>query len=134
MSAAEQRRTVYGYDSAGRLETETISGVSTVVGQGLNSYGYDEAGRLRSWTDPGLVTTTYGWDDAGNRDRVGAVSWVFDARNRVTSSGGDSFVWSARGTLVSQSVSGVSTGFVFDGLGRMVMVDGLGYQYESPRT
>jgi YD repeat-containing protein len=128
----EQRRTVYGYDSAGRLETETISGVSTVVGQGLNSYGYDEAGRLRSWTNPAAQVTAYSWDDAGNRTGEGGVTSVYDARNRLTgSSNGDTFAWSARGTLVSQSVSGVSSDFVFDGLGRMVTVDGLGYQYDG---
>lgn len=127
-----QRQSQYGYDGAGRLASETISGTGSVVGQGVNSYTYDTAGRLLSWTAPSATTTSYGWDDSGNRTSNGAVTSTYDARNRLTgSSNGDSYTWSARGTMVSQTVGGQTSEYSFDGLGRMVSAAGVGVHYDA---
>lgn len=131
-NGSTQRQSVYAYDTAGRLVSETVAGAGSVVGQGVNSYTYDTAGRLVSWTAPSDTVTTYTWDDSGNRTSNGTVTSTYDARNRLTgSSNGDTYQWSPRGTMVSQTVGGVISDFTFDGLGRMVSAGGVGIHYDA---
>ncbi|MEX0847229.1 MAG: RHS repeat-associated core domain-containing protein, partial [Ilumatobacteraceae bacterium] len=88
-------------------------------GAGSNSYGYDNVGRLVSWTAPSGAVKVYGWDAAGNLTGNAGVSQVFDARNRLVSSGSVSYGWSARGTLTSTKAGTAAVVVsVFDGLGR----------------
>jgi RHS repeat-associated protein len=133
-SSLVQRSVLYGYDMNGNVSTETVAG--GVVGAGTFAYGYDWVDRLTSWSGPGVggvsVAVIYGWDGNGNRvSDAGGVS-VFDERNRVVSnSAGSVWEWSPRGTLVSSMVGGVTTGYSFDGLGRMTGVGGVTYGYDS---
>nr|WP_255283765.1 hypothetical protein [Saccharomonospora azurea] len=106
----------YGYDELGRIASDTVMGPDGVetasityewddedhlvakhteglAGAAENVYGYDRAGRLVSW-DNGDAVHTYEWDAAGNLTRDGAVSAVFDERNRLLSKAGLSLVTS----------------------------------------
>lgn len=91
--------TTFTFDPAGRLETE--DGPRTGVTDSL-SYDYDLAGRLTSATQNGItlpggstgVTTTYLWDDAGERVRISQPltstltqirDWTYDASGRMAS-------------------------------------------------
>lgn len=59
------------YDIAGNVmeKAQTVS-TAPASENGTWSYTYDPAGRLKTATDPGTVTTTYGYDGAGNRTSV----------------------------------------------------------------
>ena len=119
----------YQYNSAGRIATKTIGPVG-VAGAGANSYTYNLAGQLTSWTNPAAVTTSYGYDLAGNRTSNGATAIVFDARNRIVSEGTKTYTWTARGTL-NTITDGATTNYGFDGLGRMTGAAGVGYTYDA---
>jgi RHS repeat-associated protein len=128
---ATLRSATYGYDpSSTKLTTETIAPAGT-AGAGTNTYSYDLAGRLTSWQF-GATTTTYGWDDAGNRTSVGATTSTYDARNRlVSTSAGEIDTWTKWGALASQTIGGTTTNFTFDGLGRMTVDGNVTYTYDA---
>ncbi len=93
--------TTYSYDAAGNLAS--LDGPRTDANDSL-SYAYDLAGRLLTATQNGLilpgssntpVTTTYLWDDAGERVRVTQPmsttqslvrDWTFDPRSTAKTS------------------------------------------------
>jgi RHS repeat-associated protein len=93
----------YGYDLTGNLTSKTTS--SQFAGAGSNTYGYDQAGRLTSWNN-GSATTSYSYDSAGNRTKVGSTTYTYDARDQLTSDGTSSYSYSATGDL--SSVTGPS--------------------------
>ncbi|MDT3443840.1 RHS repeat-associated core domain-containing protein [Pseudofrankia sp. BMG5.37] len=109
----------YAYDDNDNLTSTTISG-SGVAGAGTQSYGYDWANRLTSWTNQASVTTSYGWDGAGNRTSAGGTSATYDARNRLASSGSTSYAYTARGTLSTKTTGSNVTTTVFDAFDRLV--------------
>ncbi|MFF7969369.1 hypothetical protein ACFZC3_28955 [Streptomyces sp. NPDC007903] len=84
----------YGYDAASHLKSRASTGTADA---GTQSYGYDWAGRLTSWTAANGSATPYAWDAAGNRTSAGGVTAVYDERNRLVSSGGNAYTYSARG-------------------------------------
>jgi len=74
----------YGYDSAGRLHTETIA-------RGTLTYGYDPAtGNLTSMTAPGGIGLTYGYDgillttEAWSGPVAGTVARSYDPTFRLS--------------------------------------------------
>jgi RHS repeat-associated protein len=132
-NASTLRSVSYGYDpTTTRLANETVSGTG-VAGAGTNTYGYDLAGRLTTWVRPGNTTTTYQWDDNGNRTAVGAVTSTYDERNRLLStSGGEVYTWTPRGTMLTRKVgTAATTNYVFDGLGRMTTAGTVVYTYDA---
>jgi RHS repeat-associated protein len=118
----------YGYDTDDQLTLKTTVGV---VGAGANSYTYDGLGRLATWTNPAAQTTTYTYDAASNRTGVanssGTRTTTFDQRNRPLSAAGggqpsQSWTWSPRGTMATDTLGGVTTTYTFDAFERMVSV------------
>ncbi|MEV4442187.1 LamG-like jellyroll fold domain-containing protein [Streptomyces sp. NPDC049577] len=129
----------YGYDTNGNLTSKNSTGLA---GPSNNTYTYDWADRLTSWNN-GTTTTAYGYDDSGNRIRVGSNVYAYDARDQLTSDGVNTYRYSARGTMTQQATaSGTPTAFasdafdqqltqgtqtyVTDALGRVVTANGAG--------
>lgn len=135
------------YDKDGKITQELIDGAVGAADRGVHRYVYTALGQLASWTAPSGVVTAYGYDKAGNRTSLGGVVATFDARNRPTQVGSSSFVWSDRGTLLSESSAGVtiasvfdvfgeatqsgSVSSVYDGLGRIASRNGTVFQYSG---
>lgn len=111
----------YGYEGNDLLKSKSMSGLA---GSGEHGYTHDHAGRLTSWTYGGK-TTSYEWDDAGNRVKVDGKVSAFDERNRLLSDGDKSYAWSARGTLRSAGADR----YEFDAFGRMVTRSGHKFAY-----
>ncbi|WP_245930550.1 DNRLRE domain-containing protein [Allonocardiopsis opalescens] len=121
--------TVSEYDLEDRLTETTITGGAHA---GTHTYGYDRAGRLTSWTAPDGTLTDYEWDAAGNRVRAGDETYSHDERNRVTaSSGGDTWTYSARGTIDTQIVDGVVTTMRFDAFEQLISDGRVHYGYDA---
>ena len=113
------RSQTYTYDNNDNRLSTTVSGTG-VAGAGTQSYAYDWADRLTSWTNQSSVTTTYGWDAAGNRTSKNGVTSTYDARNRLTSDGTASYTYTARGTLNTKTQGSTVTTTVFDAFGRLL--------------
>jgi|GEM_PF-1091051 len=113
------REQTYAYDDNGNLTSTTISG-SGIAGAGTQSYAYDWADRLTSWTSQASVTTTYGWDGAGNRTSVNGTAATFDARNRLLSSGSTTYTYTARGTRTTKTAGSTVTTTAFDAFDRLI--------------
>lgn len=119
-SGQVQARFGYGYDADGHVIAQQVVAAGN-SGAGTHSYSYDWAGRLTGWQAPGGSNVSYEWDGAGNRVRAGSKTSALDARDRLTSSSdGSSFVWSAGGSLVSESKGSAVTSFSTDGFGRRI--------------
>ncbi|WP_307874373.1 DNRLRE domain-containing protein [Frankia nepalensis] len=112
------RAQTYAYDDNDNLTSTTIS-PGGVAGAGTQTYAYDWADRLTSWTNQSSVTTTYGWDAAGNRTSVNATTSTFDARNRLTSDGTATYAYTARGTLSTRTAGATVTTTTFDAFNRL---------------
>ncbi|WP_322780541.1 RHS repeat-associated core domain-containing protein, partial [Frankia sp. Cas4] len=113
------RAATYSYDNNDNRLTETLSPAG-LAGSGSQSYGYDRADRLTSWTSPANVTTSYGWDGAGNRTAVNGTAASFDERNRLTSDGTATYTYTARGTRATRTAGGTTATTTFDGFDRLV--------------
>ncbi|MEX2980314.1 LamG-like jellyroll fold domain-containing protein [Streptomyces sp. C36] len=101
----------YGYDTNGNITSKTANGLA---GPSNNTYTYDWADRLTSWNN-GTTTTAYGYDDAGNRVRVGSNVYTYDARDQLTGDGVNTYRYSARGTMTQQATAtGTPTAFASD--------------------
>jgi RHS repeat-associated protein len=87
----------YTWDKNGNLEKKTTAGFQ---GSAVNDYQYDKADRLVSWSN-GASTTTYQYDKAGNRTMAGARTFVYNNRNQLVSSDGETktYQYSPRGTM-----------------------------------
>jgi RHS repeat-associated protein len=91
----------YGYDLNGDITSKTTT---QIAGASANTYTYDQAGRLASWNN-GSTTTSYGYDGAGNRTKVGSTTYTYDARDELTSDGTSSYSYSANGDLTTVTSS-----------------------------
>jgi RHS repeat-associated protein len=106
------------------VQSKTVS-VPSNAASGVHSYTYDLADCLKTWaSSAGAVT--YGYDNAGNRTSAGARSFVYDARNRLSTGTDASYSWAARGTPVSQTVNGATTSYTTDAANRVTGVAGPG--------
>lgn len=131
----------YGYDLNDNLSSKVTTGVA---GAGSNTYHYDLADRLTGWT-AGPTTTTYAYDDSGNRTQAGAQTFTYDERNQLlTQSGGTTYQYSPRGTLrqagsfatesdafgqvVTQQAAGGASTTTYDALGRALRA---GFKYSG---
>ena len=118
---------VYGYDLNNHLTSKTTTGTA---GAAHNAYTYDKAGRLTSWND-GTTATNYSWDASGNRTQAGAITATYDERNRILTSGDTTYVYTPRGTVQTQTSSGLPEGFSFDAFDRLIADDVHGYAYDG---
>ncbi|MFZ4811313.1 MAG: DUF6531 domain-containing protein [Ilumatobacteraceae bacterium] len=122
---------VVGYDVDSNVTSRSVT-LPGNSGAGANSYGYDNAGRLTSWTKPGGVTVGYGYDNAGNLTSNAGVAQTFDQRNRMLTSGSNTYVWAARGVLATQTAGAAAPVTVtFDGLDRLTGQGAQVYGYDS---
>ncbi|GAA3207085.1 LamG-like jellyroll fold domain-containing protein [Actinocorallia longicatena] len=107
----------YGYDGNDNITSKTTTGVS---GASANTYTYDFADRMIGWTT-GSTTTVYGYDDSGNRTRLGADVFTYDARNQLTSDGtGSTYTYTARGTLKTATKNSVTATYTSDAYGQQI--------------
>ncbi|MEV4478047.1 RHS repeat domain-containing protein [Nonomuraea salmonea] len=83
-AGSQLAKITYGWDKNDNLLSKVTAGTA---GAGTNTYAYDQADRMTSWTAPDGTTTTYEWDDSGNRVKVGDTPFVYDERNRLLSGG-----------------------------------------------
>ncbi|HUN30603.1 MAG TPA: LamG-like jellyroll fold domain-containing protein [Trebonia sp.] len=100
----------YTYDLDGNLTQQVTSG-SGVASPGTSSYTYDEASRLISWNN-GSTTTSYAYDNDGNRTQAGSTTYSYDARDELTSDGTSAYAYTANGelnTVTSDSTGAVTT-------------------------
>ncbi|MER6950427.1 RHS repeat-associated core domain-containing protein [Nonomuraea sp. NPDC000554] len=121
-------QSIYDYDKDDNLTSKTATGTA---GAGTNTYTYDHAGRLTSWTAPGGATTTYGWDAAGNRTKVGGKTYTYDERNRLTSGDGTTYTYTPRGTLATETKNGTTTQLTFDAFDRLIADGDSLYSYDA---
>ncbi|MFE7958248.1 LamG-like jellyroll fold domain-containing protein [Streptomyces sp. NPDC057413] len=118
----------YGYDLNDNETSKTTTGFS---GAATNTYTYDWADRLSSWNN-GTTTTTYGYDNAGNRTRVGADTYTYNARNELTSDGHSTYSYTARGTLRSVTdAQSQTTSTTADAFNRVITSGGKTYAYDG---
>ncbi|MFB9469612.1 polymorphic toxin-type HINT domain-containing protein [Nonomuraea salmonea] len=118
----------YGWDKDDNLTSKTTEGLA---GAGSNTYGYDHAGRLTSWTGPDGSTTTYEWDAAGNRTRAGDKTYTYDERNRLIEGDGNTYTYTPRGTLATQTKNGVTRNLTFDAFDRLINDGDASYTYDA---
>jgi RHS repeat-associated protein len=111
----------YGYDAASQLTGLTYKLGSTTLGDLL--YTYDLTGQRTSvggtWARTGLpsalASATY--DAANQIATFGGVSFTYDANGNLTNDGTKTYTWNARNQLTGLS-GGVSASFQYDGVGR----------------
>ena len=128
------RTAAYSYDAWSRLKTAQTTGSTNYPQWGL-SWGYDRYGnRLNQTTTAGstyqgsftvdpttnhITGSPYAYDLSGNMTNDGLNTLVYDAENRVTSSGGTlgsgSYAYDGNSLRVSKSVSGATTVYIFSG-------------------
>jgi RHS repeat-associated protein len=111
-------------DDLGRItdKTETIGGVETAY-----AYSYDAAGRLETESVNGVTVAAYTYDTNGNRLTVtrqgGPVGATYDDQDRLFTYGATTFTYTANGELASQTTSGDTTDYDYDTFGNLVSVD-----------
>jgi RHS repeat-associated protein len=130
----------YGYDPAGQLTAITYSTASGALGN--LSYSYDAAGRrtgiggtfARSGLPAAGLTSSYNANNALT-SRSGA-SYTYDAEGQLTSDGTRNYTWNARHQLTGISGGGTTASFSYDPIGRRLTrtVSGAttGFVYDGP--
>lgn len=113
-SGAELFKQTFTYDKLGRIatKTETLNGVTTVYG-----YDYDSAGWLRQVNKNNVLQSTYTYDSNGNRS-----GGTYDAQDRMTSYGANTYTYTANGELETKTTSGQTTRYQYDEFGNLTQV------------
>ncbi|MEU4211514.1 LamG-like jellyroll fold domain-containing protein [Streptomyces sp. NPDC026206] len=119
--------TAYAYDLNNLLTTKTTSGVS---GAGKETYEYDKSGRMTSWTSDGK-TTSYAWDEAGNRVKAGDIAATFDEANRQLTAGTTRYGYTPRGTLASVDSGSGKRSLTHDAFERRIADGDTKFSYDS---
>ncbi len=111
----------YTHDVLGRItqKVETLGGITTTYG-----YSYDSASRLSAVTKDGSPFSSYGYDSNGNRiARTGpSVSASYDAQDRLSSYGANTYSYTANGELLSKTNGAGVTSYQYDALGNLLKV------------
>jgi RHS repeat-associated protein len=124
-SGAPIFETAYVRDSINRItqKTETIDGVTMVY-----SYVYDQAGRLAETLRDGVTTSTYGYDDNGNRathtdeDSV-VTTGSYDNQDRMVQYGNTTYTYTDNGELLTKTETGGQvTHYDYDVMGNLQAV------------
>jgi RHS repeat-associated protein len=104
----------YGHDALGRRTTVGGSWARTGLPAALTAATYDAANQVSTW---GGITLTH--DANGNLTSDGTRTYTWDARDQLSALGGAvgaSFSYDAFGRRRAKTVSGITTGFLYDGL------------------
>ncbi|GHJ47278.1 hypothetical protein Cs7R123_46200 [Catellatospora sp. TT07R-123] len=98
---------------------ETRKITTGFAGAADNNYSYDLADRLHTWNN-GTTTTTYEYDRAGNRTQAGSRVFNYNQRNQLTTDNqGNSYTYTARGTLRQKSTGTVALDTLADAYGQV---------------
>lgn len=109
----------YVRDELGRIIQQELQAAGSAE---LSSYEYDSAGRLISETLNG-VTTTWSYDANGNRTHVnGQQVATYDAQDRLLTYRGASYQYTANGDLSAKTEGGATTTYEYDELGNLLKV------------
>jgi YD repeat-containing protein len=104
----------YGYDLAGHVVARGGSLFQSVLPTAVTSASYDLANRLTARTAAGITASPM-WDANGNLTSDGVRSYIWDARDRLTSIVGvANFVYDAFGRRQMATRGGTSTAFLYD--------------------
>ena len=117
----------YGNDLNGNINWKTVNGFA---GGADNTYTYDYADRLSTWTTGG-TTTTYGYDNSGNRTQAGSQAFSYNARNQLQTGAGSTYTYTARGTLASVTTGSTVVPTTNDAFGQTVTQGGQTYTYDA---
>jgi RHS repeat-associated protein len=104
----------YAYDAVGNRTTVGGTWARTGLPQALSDATYDAANRIATWAGQ-----SFSYDENGNLASDGLTSFNWNARNQLVGLSGAtsaSFEYDGFGRRRAKSVSGVSTGFLYDGL------------------
>ena len=109
--------TAVGYDTSGRLKTET-------TGTLTKTYGYDLASELKSVTPSTGSATTYTYDNLGRRASVkvgtaAATIYAYDASSQLLTAGTTSYAYDVAGRRTTETVGTTVTGYSYDPQGRL---------------
>ena len=110
--------TAIGYDSSGRLKTET-------TGTLTKTYGYDSASQLLSVTPSTGSATTYTYDNLGRRATVkvgtaAATAYTYDAASQLSKAGTTTYTYDGAGRRTAETAGTTVTGYTYDAQGRLV--------------
>lgn len=114
----------YGYDNASQLTSLNYSNLTGALGN--LTYEYDVAGRrtrmggsfARVALPQSFSSSTF--NDANRLMQKGASTLTYDDNGNMTSDGTNSYVWNARDELTSVSGPGLNASFLYDSVGRRV--------------
>jgi RHS repeat-associated protein len=97
---------------------ETVGGSTRTF-----DYAYDVAGRLIEVKQNGIVQSSYGYDDNGNRtDLNGTPIAHYDAQDRLLDYNNATYDYTANGELKTKTVGNATTGYHYDVLGNLRQV------------
>ncbi|MBI4334830.1 MAG: glucosaminidase domain-containing protein [Chloroflexi bacterium] len=125
--------TRYTRDRLGRIthKTEVVDGATHQY-----TYSYDLAGRLTEVRKDGLRMAQYEYDPNGNRLKKimpeGTITGTYDAQDRLLTYGDATYTYTANGELLTKSIHGQTTEYLYDALGNLVAVtlpDGTQIEY-----
>ncbi|MBI2875537.1 MAG: hypothetical protein HYY20_01500, partial [Candidatus Tectomicrobia bacterium] len=123
----------YTRDSLGRIthKTELVGGATHHY-----TYTYDLAGRLTEVRKDGLLVAQYEYDLNGNRLKKitseGTITGTYDAQDRLLTYGNATYTYTANGELLTKTIPGQTTEYLYDTLGNLVAVtlpDGTQIEY-----
>jgi RHS repeat-associated protein len=104
----------YAYDLAGNRTAVGGTWARTGLPTALASATYDAANQIATWSG-----TSFTYDANGNLTNDGTKAYTWNARNQLTGLSGGvsaSFAYDGVGRRRAKTVSGASTGFLYDGL------------------
>ena len=121
-AGSQLAKQTYGYDANGNI-TQNILDLPANSAAGTYDYQYDRSDRLTQFkrtSGSTVVTTNYGWDDAGNRTSVNdgttTDTYTYNARNRLVTGPQGNYTYNARGGLTAGPGSYTAS---YDGFGRI---------------
>ena len=125
---AAQSRT-YGYDEQSRIST--VSGSANpylydpignrLQDNNLRTYSYFPGTNRLMTTQLGAQIMNYGYDNAGNQQTDGTLTWTYDGKGRATAAGSTNFVVNALGQRVLKYTGTSSlTVFMYDESGHLL--------------
>jgi RHS repeat-associated protein len=116
-ATAEIYKTDFTRDKLGRItqKVETIGGSTHTY-----DYAYDIAGRLIEVKQNGVVQSSYGYDDNGNRTDLNGVPIAhYDAQDRLLDYNNITYDYTANGELKTKIVGNATTSYNYDVLGNL---------------
>lgn len=106
----------YIYDGDGQLKTVTRS--SGVEGTTVENYSYDLNKNLTSREVTGSAATIHVIGDFDQLEKVGNVSYKYDADGQLSQRGNDTFYYTVKGELLEAAIDGEVIRYGYDALGR----------------